>query len=180
MPQPQPGRRREYRSDYRLFGLPLFHLVVGRDPQTGALGRAVGIIAVGRFAFGVIALGQVAVGVLPIGQISLGLLLALGQVSVSGYEAFGQVAVAPRLAVGQVGVGGHALAQVGVGRYVIAQAGRGAHVHSAEQPCAAALASFHSEFPTLFGLLRRVVGDSLRPDRPAEAPAARARPTGAP
>ena len=61
---------------------------MGRDPQTGALGRAVGIIAVGRFAFGVIALGQVAVGVLPIGQISLGLLLALGQVSVSGYEAF--------------------------------------------------------------------------------------------
>jgi len=181
MTQQQPGRRREYRSEYRLLGLPLIHLVVGRDPQTGAPGRAVGIIAVGRFAFGVIALGQVAVGVLPVGQLSLGLLLALGQISVSGYEAFGQVAVAPRLAVGQVGVGGHALAQVGVGRYVIAQAGWGAHVHSVEQPSAEALASFRSEFPALYGLLRRVAGDALHPVRPAEDPApARAGPEGNP
>ena len=110
----------EYRSRFRLFGLPLVHICIGdrfdvlKKPVTAWI--AVGNHAVGGlFAFGAIAvapfsIGLCAVGVFPFGAIALGL-LALGGFSLGvwtfgvlaiGRQAFGCCAVAWNAAVGGI------------------------------------------------------------------------------
>ncbi len=164
------ARRWEYRSGFNFLGIPLVHIVIGRDPQTGRPGRAVGVIAVGRIAIGGVAIGQAALGIVPIGQVALGLFLAFGQLSLAGWEAFGQAAAASRLAVGQAAMAESAIGQVAVARYGICQAGIGAHIHSMKRRSPEALRHFREQFPAWWD----VIGSWIEPAGSGSAPPAEA------
>lgn len=95
---PYPGRQAwrgwgyEYKSEKRVFGVPLVHVAFGRD-EHGKLRVAKGFIAIGQFAKGGIAIGQFAAGAI----------FALGQFAVAPI-ALGQFALGI-LAAGQFGIG---------------------------------------------------------------------------
>jgi hypothetical protein len=144
--------RWEYKSEITVLGLPLVHIVTGRDPKTGRVGKAVGVIAIGRMAFGVLALGQLAVGVFPIGQLAIGALFALGQGAFAGYHAIGQVAVASTFAAGQLAVAASAIGQLALGRFVLAQVGWGRYVWSTKAKDPEALQHFKEMFDWFFEL----------------------------
>jgi hypothetical protein len=145
--QPGPQRRYwtnepfEYKSKRMLCGLPLLHIVHGRDPATGRVrtangffafgdkargvfacgGMAHGFFAFGGLASGVFAFGGLAFGLISLGGVALGLLFALGGLSI-GSLAFGG------LAVGYHAYGGMVLGWYGAGGEVIAYKGYGGHV----------------------------------------------------
>jgi len=119
----------EVTSKASWMGWPLFHMTLGRSPETGRRRVAKGWLAVGRFAVGGVALGQVALGFVAVAQLGFGLLFAVAQGGFSAYKsvsqiavapvaAYGQVALARTEAVGQVAVAEYAMGQVGMGRYV--------------------------------------------------------------
>jgi hypothetical protein len=135
----------EYQSKRRLWGMPLLHVVRGRDPVTGRVreargvfafgdkargvvavgGRAHGVFACGGLASGVVAIGGLAVGLMSMGGVALGLLLALGGLSI-GALSFGG------LAMGYHAIGGLAIGWYGVGGEVMAHRGFGGLVNAAE------------------------------------------------
>jgi len=117
----RPARRRgwgfEWRTKAELFGWPLIHVAVGRDPQTLKLRVAKGIIAVGQFAVGLVTVAQFGVGLLfGFGQFVLGA-VAIGQIAGGLVFGLGQIATG-YVAIGQVAVGEYARAQLAWGRYV--------------------------------------------------------------
>lgn len=90
----------EWKSETKLLGLPLVHIAIGWDMNSGRILVARGIIAIGQFAFGfftlaqfgiglVFGVGQFIAGTFAIGQFALGLLFAFGQFA-AGYYAIGQ------------------------------------------------------------------------------------------
>ena len=79
----------EYTSYAHVFGVPLVHIVKGRDPATLRKPVARGIIAIGQRAVGVVAIGQLSFGVFAFGQLALGLVFGLGQ-GATGIVALGQ------------------------------------------------------------------------------------------
>ncbi len=119
----------EFMSTARMAGMPLVHITLGRNPETGHRKVAMGCIAIGRIAVGVVPIGQVAIGVCPIGQLSLGLLVGVGQLT-TGIFAIGQMALGVLLGIGQFATGFYAIGQFGFGYYVLAQIGAGVHVWS--------------------------------------------------
>ncbi len=92
----------EYRSERKLWGLPLVHVNIGFG-----LRRAKGIIAIGNIATGVLSLGIISAGGLSIGALGLGI-LAIGGVAVGGLAIGG-------LALGLMAIGGCALGIVSLG-----------------------------------------------------------------
>jgi hypothetical protein len=153
MPDHKGRSRYEYRSKTQFLGLPLVHIVIGRDPKTGRVGKAVGIVALGRMAFGVLPIGQLAIGVCPIGQLSIGLVFALGQAAFAGYDVLGQLAVSSHFALGQFAAAASAIGQLAVGRYVVAQIGWGRYVWSTKVKDPEALEHFREMFQWLFDLV---------------------------
>jgi len=145
--------RYEYRSDASLFGLPLVHVVLGRHPETGRVGKAVGIVAIGRIAFGVLPIGQLAIGIVPIGQLALGVVFAVGQGAIAGYDAIGQLAVGSHFALGQFAAAASAIGQLAVGRYVLAQIGWGRYVFSTKIKDPEVLEHFRGMFNWVLDLL---------------------------
>ncbi len=133
----------EYQSRRRIGGLPLLHVVHGRDPITGEVREARGIIALGDKARGVFAFGGVALGVVACGGVARGLLAiggaAFGLISIGGF-ALGLLFAcggfsAGALAMGGVAVGWHAcggmvLGWHGFGGWVFAHTGIGGQVHA--------------------------------------------------
>jgi hypothetical protein len=108
----------EYRSQAKLFGLPLLHIARGIDPKTGLPRVAVGIVAVGNVAIGVLAVGGLAFGGLVFGGLGLGVfvmagvaagLLAFGGVALALYLAVGGVAISAVYALGGLAVAPHAI-----------------------------------------------------------------------
>jgi RNA polymerase sigma factor (sigma-70 family) len=114
----------EYRSSWKLFGLPLVHIRLGRRPNE-KLQPVVGWIAVGDFAVGVLfAAGAFAIGGFSMGAASLGL-ISLGGVAVGGV-ALGGIAIGAGavggVAIGYLAVGGCAMAWQGaVGGVAVSQ-----------------------------------------------------------
>ncbi len=107
----------EWRTKAELFGWPLIHVAVGRDPETRRLRVAKGIIAVGQFAVGLVAVAQVGVGLLfGFGQCVFGAVV-IAQIAGGVVFGFGQIATG-YVAIGQIAVGEYARAQVAWGRYV--------------------------------------------------------------
>lgn len=104
---------REFTSHARIAGLPVIHITFGRNPETGRIGTARGIIAIGQKARGVIAIGQMSFGVIAVGQLAIGLLIGVGQ------------ATCGVLAIGQAAAGVITIAQIGIGRWTLAQIGYG-------------------------------------------------------
>ena len=85
------GVRRQ--SSATLFGLPLWAVAVGPDPEKGEVrGHARGIIAVGDIATGWLAIGGMARGLIAVGGLAIGGLslggVSLGILSLAGL-AFG-------------------------------------------------------------------------------------------
>jgi hypothetical protein len=100
----------EYVSKKKVFGLPLFHVVLGPavDPATSKIRVAKGIVAIGGIAVGVLAIGGLALGVIAIGGLGLGL-MALGGASIGVAIAVGGAAV------GFVAIGGATFGYYAVG-----------------------------------------------------------------
>ncbi len=110
------GRR--YRSEAKLFGLPVIDVAFGSRPgeRIGrargiiALGdRATGLLAVGGFARGVVAIGGNAIGVFSVGGFSFGLVASFGGVAVGALSAGGValgIRVSGGLSLGIFGTGG--------------------------------------------------------------------------
>ncbi|MHB0954749.1 MAG: hypothetical protein ACYC0X_00075 [Pirellulaceae bacterium] len=116
------------RSDRVLWGLPLYEIAVGPDPEKGevrgharaiiAIGDiATGVFALGGFARGLVAVGGVAVGASCFGGLSIGVLLGVGGLA-TGLLALGGVAVGA-IAVGGVAFGYYACGGVALGKYVV-------------------------------------------------------------
>jgi hypothetical protein len=122
----------EYTSRMRMGQLPLVHITLGRNPETGRRKVARGVIAIGRVAVGLVSFGQVAVGGIAFGQASFGG-LALGQLAISATLTLGQMGVAPLFALGQVSVAHTAIGQVAVGQFAMGQLAYGAHVWTPEE-----------------------------------------------
>lgn len=99
----------EWKSETTFFGLPLVHIAIGWDLNTGRLRVARGIIAIGQFGFGVIT----------IAQFGIGLLFGLGQF-IFGIVVIGQFAGGVLFALGQFAVGMYAIGQFAAGKYVTA------------------------------------------------------------
>ena len=99
----------EYRSQKKVFGLPLVHIVLGPpfDPSTG---RA-------RVAKGIIAIGGIAIGVLNLGGVGLGL-FSFGGAAV-GFTAVGGAAVGLLLGMGGAAIGFIAIGGAALGYYVL-------------------------------------------------------------
>ncbi len=94
----------DYRSDTRLWGLPLLHVATGLNPATGKRRVATGIVAIGNVARGGLAVGGIAIGAIALGGSAMGGIAfggcALGLVAIGGLAlalaaAFGGGAIAP-------------------------------------------------------------------------------------
>ena len=107
----------EWRTKAELFGLPLIHIKMGGDPDTGRMrGVAKGIVAVGDVAFGVLAVGGAAFGGVTLGGFSLGL------------ASLGGAAIGLLLGLGGFATGYVALGGLAIGYYAMGGAAFGAHV----------------------------------------------------
>lgn len=109
----------EWRTKLSIFGLPLVHIALGRNRQTGKLLVAKGIIAIGQFAIGLIAIGQFGVG----------LLFGLAQFAFGAF-AVAQFALGFVFGLGQFATGITAIGQFAIGKYVLCQIGYGEYVWS--------------------------------------------------
>jgi hypothetical protein len=142
-PNPLSWYRRpfEYVSPTVLFGWPLLHVSTLRDPGTGKIKTARGIIAVGNrargwvafgghahglfacggLATGVVAFGGLAVGIVSFGGFALGLLLALGGFA-AGLNAIGGFTLgwhaAGGVSIGWYAYGGRAFGHIAAGGLV--------------------------------------------------------------
>ena len=107
------------RSNRLYWGLPLYDIAMGPDPEKGEMrGHAKGIVAIGDSATGVLALGGLARGGVAMGGLAAGLLLGIGGLS-TGLLAFGG------LAIGGIAIGGGA-----IGYYAVGGGAFGEHVIS--------------------------------------------------
>ncbi len=150
-PLPRRGRRLrrgdpfEYQSKRRLCGMPLLHVVSGRDPVTGETREAHGFFAIGDRARGVFAFGGIAKGWFAFGGVAMGLVafggIGLGLISFSGLAvglllSYGAISIGALalggLAVGYHAVGGIVLGWHGMGAIVFAHQGCGDTVHAVE------------------------------------------------
>jgi hypothetical protein len=113
----------EFTSHRHVGTWPLVQFKSGRNPETGTVGTARGIIAVGRRAVGFVAIGQLAVGFLAFGQASFGV-FALGQLGVGLLAGIGQAAVGV-VAIGQLAAGVFCVGQLALGGWILAQFGVG-------------------------------------------------------
>src|ERR1041384_2082525 len=103
----------EFTSHTSILGYPLLHFANGRNPETGKIAVARGVIAIGQIARGFLAIGQVAIGVIAVGQVAIGVLAGVGQAA-CGIIAIGQMS-AGVFCIGQFAVGHWSWAQYGTG-----------------------------------------------------------------
>ncbi len=145
---------REFKSHLKIGTLPLVHITLGVNPETGKRLWAKGLIAVGRKAAGIIAIGQLAIGVISIGQLSIAPLIAIGQLSIAGLFAAGQAGIGT-VAIGQAAIGWIAVGQFAAGFYVLGQAGFGKFVlstHTQDQQAVSFFKSLLEGLKTLIGI----------------------------
>ena len=145
---PAGGSFVEFTSRIGVSEWPLIHMTFGRNPETGRLKTAKGIIALGRIAFGVFPVGQLAVGIFPVGQAAFGLVFAIGQAALA-VTAVGQLAIAYHLAVGQLAVAKTAVGQMAFGKYCVAQVAVGEHIYTQKVKDPEALRRLREALPLL-------------------------------
>ncbi len=133
----------EWKSKIEILGLPLIHIAIGKDKETGKLLVAKGIIAVGQFG----------IGVITIAQFGIGILLGLGQF-VGGILAVGQLALGIYFGLGQFATGITAIGQIALGKYVLAQLGYGEHVWSSKIKNPEAIEYFKNLWHSVKNLIR--------------------------
>jgi len=127
----------EYKSKRTFLGLPLVHIVRGRDPLTGRRKAAMGWLAIGDGA----AIGGIAIGgTTAVGGVALAGVASVGGIALSGAGALGVFALAGGWAIGGVFAASGALAVSGglavagalaLGKFAIAGAvAAGSHRYS--------------------------------------------------
>jgi hypothetical protein len=105
----------EWKSQRRIFGIPLVHVAFGSDAR-GKLRVAKGLVAVGQFGVGLVTVAQFGVGVIfGFGQFILGLSV-LSQFAAGLLVGVGQLATGV-FAVGQFVVGIYGMGQEGWAKY---------------------------------------------------------------
>lgn len=117
----------EYKSKRRLWGMPLLHVALGRDPATGKWRQARGFFAFGNLATGLFAFGGIARGLFACGGIALGG-IAFGGMGL-GLISFGGLAVALLLGLGGVAVAPLAMGGVAMGWYSVGGVAVGMNAH---------------------------------------------------
>lgn len=153
-----PYRGIRKRSEKRIWGLPLYDIAMGPDPEKGELrGHARGIIAIGDFATGIFALGGIARGVVAIGGLALGLLFGMGGVC-TGLLAFGGLAIGG-IAIGGGAIGGIAIGGGAFGYYAVGGGAVGAHIIDGMRQDPEAVRFFNEWLPFLQNSLGRRRGD---------------------
>ena len=136
------------RSSHCLWGLPLYDIALGPDPELGERrGHARGILAIGDIATGVLALGGVARGLVACGGLAVGLLLAIGGLG-TGLIALGGLAIGG-VALGGLAIGVVALGGAAWGHYALGGSALGTHVISAVGQDPEALRFFGAWIPGL-------------------------------
>jgi len=125
----------EWKTRARIFGLPLVHIALGINRETGKLYVAKGVVAIGFFGFGLIS----------IAWFGIGLVLAIGQFA-AGTIAIAQFAFGIYFGLGQFGTGAIAIGQFALGDHVLAQIGYGTHVWSSITKDLQALEFFQNTF----------------------------------
>lgn len=149
-----PYRGIRKRSSRVFWGLPLYDIAMGPDPEKGEMrGHARGIIAIGDVATGILALGGVARGFVAMGGVALGVLLGFGGLS-TGLLAVGGLAVGG-IAVGGGAIGGIAIGGGAFGYYAIGGGAFGEHVISGMAQDPAAVRFFSDWLPGSGTLLSR-------------------------
>lgn len=152
-----PYRGIRKRSAKKVWGLPLYDIAMGPDPEKGELrGHARGIIAIGDFAIGVLALGGIARGVVAIGGLALGLLFGMGGLC-TGLLAFGGLAIGG-IAVGGGAIGGIAIGGGAFGYYAVGGGAIGTHVIDSMRQDPEAVRFFNEWLPFLQNSLSRRPG----------------------
>ncbi len=115
----------EYRSPRQWLGMPLVHIVRGRDPLTGKIPVARGVIAIGARAHGIIAVGVIASGGLAIGTIAFGV-ISIGALAVgifaggalaAGVLVAGSLSIGFVSAIGALAIGDIAKGSLAIGRF---------------------------------------------------------------
>lgn len=130
----------EYRSQKKLFGLPLLHIVLGPalDPSTGRLRVAKGVIAIGGIAVGLLSMGGISVGLISIGGLAVGL------------AAIGGCALGLCLALGGMAIGFVAIGGAAVGYYTLGGSALGVHTLRANHQNPEAVGLFKQYFNSCF------------------------------
>jgi hypothetical protein len=90
----------EYRSQEEINGLPLIHINIGTDFDTGRPRVAKGVVAIGNIAFGVVSIGVAAFGIVTLAAFGLGI-VSLASIAI-GIIALGTVALGYEVALGVV------------------------------------------------------------------------------
>lgn len=116
---------KNYRSEKKIFGLPLLHVVNEPDPVTGRRIIAKGVIAIGGQSLGIFAFGGVASGFMAFGGIAAGV-FAFGGISI-GLCSWGGLALALIIALGGLAIGTVAIGGTSVGYYSFGSTAIGTH-----------------------------------------------------
>ncbi|MGZ4965495.1 MAG: serine/threonine-protein kinase, partial [Limisphaerales bacterium] len=119
----------DYKSKATLFGWPLVAVARGKDPLTGRVRIARGIIAIGGVAQGFVAIGGVAMGCFAFGGLALGI-FGYGGMAIALLSS-GGMGVGLLLAVGGLGIGPIALGGMAVGYLAYGGGAAGPHAYSA-------------------------------------------------
>ena len=135
----------EYRSKTEIFGLPLVHIISGRniDFTSGKPRVAKGIIAIGPIAIGGLALGGLSIGAISFGGLALGLV------------AFGGAAIGLLLAIGGMAIGLVAIGGGAIGYYAMGGGAWGVHPLGSNTQDPLAMEFFKRYFGSWFEYFRR-------------------------
>jgi len=107
----------EWKTKVKIFNLPLIHIAIGFNSETGKLYIAKGVVAIGFFGLGLISIAWFGVGfLLGMGQFAVGI-IAIAQFAFGIYFGLGQFATGV-IAIGQFAFGDYVLAQIGYGKHV--------------------------------------------------------------
>ena len=136
------GTGYEWKSQRKIFGIPLVHVAFG----TNANGKA-------RVAKGIIAIGQMGIGLITVAQFGIGVLFGVGQFML-GLTVLAQFAAGLLVGIGQFASGVIAIGQLVTGIYGLAQSGCAKYMWSSSSADMEAVAMFytiHSKITGLFG-----------------------------
>jgi len=116
----------EYKSKWKLLGLPFLHVNMTVDPRTGRSEGARGIVAIGKTAVGGLAMGGRAVGLVAFGGVAVGG-LAIGGLTI-GVISFGALALALVIAFGGIALAPAACGGLALGLWSSGGLAFGTHV----------------------------------------------------
>lgn len=134
------GTGYEWKSQRKIFGIPLVHVAFG----TNAKGKL-------RVAKGVIAVGQLGIGLFTFAQFGIGVVFGFGQF-ILGLTVLAQFAAGLLAGIGQISTGVFAMGQFVAGIYGLGQAGWAKYMWSASRVDMEAVAMFSTLYARLSAL----------------------------